>query len=207
MRILASLIMVVALAAPAAAAEFVSCWVAHTSNPDTGFEDQVTRCRIVGGDTIDYASDSTVPSVLYPNLGTDLTGQCWYLTSAATAYVILNQFADGSAEIGLDTDPADPGGIVALGPVVPRCTSEPTPATDPTADAWDYVMSYIHDPPTPDISPPPGDGITGLDTYVGVVVPDDHAATLSSATSTIEVEIAVDAVAVNWGDGTSDTYP
>lgn len=32
-------------------------------------------------------------------------------------------------------------------------------------------------------------------------------ATLSSGTSTLEVEIAVDAVMVDWGDGTTDTFP
>lgn len=188
-------------ALPASAAEFQSCWVTEV---ETGFGNPeiVTRCRIAGGDTIDYASDSAVPSVLYPNLGTDLTGQCWYYTSAVTSYVIINQFADGSAEMGFDT-----GGIIALGPTVPRCTSEPTPAADPEADAWDYVMSYVHDPPTPDLNPAVGEGITGLDTFVGVEVPPDHAATLTSGASTLQVEIVVDAVVVSWGDGTTDTFP
>ncbi|HEX6222484.1 MAG TPA: hypothetical protein VF115_15440, partial [Acidimicrobiia bacterium] len=185
-----------ALSIPMAAhaEEFQSCWVAEVRNPDTGFLDQVTRCRIAGGDTVDYASDTDVPSVLYPNLGTDITGQCWYLTSAATAYLILNRYADGSADVGLDTDPSAPGGIIAIGPTLPRCTSEPTPIDDPSADAWDYVMSYIHDPPEPDLNPEPGQGITGLDTFVGVAVPDDHSASLSSGVSTLEVEIEVDAV-------------
>jgi hypothetical protein len=187
-------------------AEFQSCWVTETQ---TGFGnlETVTRCRIVGGDTVDYASDSSVPGVLSPGLGTDLSGQCWYLTSASTDYIILNQFADGSAEIGLETDPGSPGGIIALGPTVPRCTSEPVSATDPAGDAWDYAMSYIHDPPTPDLNPTPGDGVTGLATYLGVSVPNDHAASLSSGVSTLEVEIDVDAVVVSWGDGTIETYP
>ena len=41
-----------------------------------------TRCRISGGSIVDYASDSAVPSQLYAQTGTDLTGQCWYYTSA-----------------------------------------------------------------------------------------------------------------------------
>jgi hypothetical protein len=191
---------------PAHALEFRSCWVAEVPDPFTGEMDQITRCRIVGGETVDYASDSDVPDVLYPNMGTDLTGQCWYLTSATTQYVILNQFGDGSAEIGFDTDPSNPGGIIAIGPVVPRCSSEPTPVSDPSADAWDYVMSYIHSPPMPDLNPSIGDGITGLGTHVGVAVPDDHTATLSSGLSTLEVEIEVSAVVVRWGDGEASTY-
>lgn len=189
------------------AVEFSSCWTDIVTDPFTGSETPVTRCRIVGGDTVDYASDSDVPSVLYPNLGTDLTGECWYLTSASTSYVILVQYADGSAEIGFDTDPTTPGGIVAIGPTIPRCTSEPAAASDPVAEAWAYVMSYVHDPPQPELSPVPGQGITGLDTYLGLTVPDDHAATLASGTSSLEVEIAVDAVVVAWGDGSIDTYP
>ena len=161
----------------------------------------------MGSDTVDYASDSDVPSVLYPNLGTDLTGQCWYYTSAVTQYLILNQYADGSADIGYDPDPSNPGGLVAIGPTIPRCTSEPSPIDDPAADAWDYVMSYVHDPPTPDLNPVPGQGVTGLETFVGVDVPEDHDATLTSGASTLEVQIIVDAVVVSWGDGAADTYP
>lgn len=209
MRILALILLTGAflMPTPAHAEEFQSCWVAEIPNPDTGFLDQVTRCRIAGGETVDYASDTDVPSVLYPNVGTDITGQCWYLTSAVTSYVILDRYADGSADIGLDIDPSTPGGIVAIGPTMPRCTSEPAPASDPAADAWDYVMSYIHDPPTPDLNPQPGQGVTGLATFVAVPVPDDHSATLSSGASTLEVEIQVDAVVVNWGDGGTDTFP
>lgn len=167
----------------------------------------ITRCRIVGGDTVDYATDTAVPSVLYPDLGTDASGPCWYLTSAATEYIVITNYADGTADIGYDPDPSVPGGIIVVGPNLPRCTSEPTPATDPATEAWDYVMSYIHDPPTPDLNPVPGQGVTGLTTYVGVPVPDDHDATLASGVSTIEVEIDVDAVVVDWGDGRVSTFP
>jgi hypothetical protein len=192
---------------PVAGATFSSCWVAREFDPILSDYRTVTRCRVSGGDVIDYADDSDVPSVLYPNLGTDVTGQCWYLTSAVTAYVILNRFADGSAEIGLDIDPSTPGGIVAIGPTMPRCTSEPSPVSDPATEAWEYVMAYIHDPPTPDLNPAPGQGVTGLATFVAVPVPDDHSATLSSGASSLEVEIEVDAVVVHWGDGLTDTYP
>lgn len=156
---------------------------------------------------MDYASDSSVPSVLSPNLGSDLTGPCWYLTSAATSYIIITRYADGAADIGYDRDPSVPGGIIVVGPNLRRCSSEPTPDVDPAADAWDYVMSYIHDPPAPELNPEPGDGVTGLATYVGIPVPDDHSATLSSGLSSLDVEIAVDAVVVDWGDGTINTYP
>ncbi len=191
----------------AQAESFSACWVTSESNPFTGEQDQVTRCRISGGSIVDYASDSAVPSQLYAQTGTDLTGQCWYYTSAATQYVILVQYANGEADIGFDTAPGAPGGIVAIGPTLPRCTSEPSSATDPFADVYEYVTQYIHAPPTPQLNPRPGDGVTGLRTYVGVPVPNDHTARLTSGTTTLDVFIEVSAVIVEWGDGAIDSYP
>jgi hypothetical protein len=196
----------VVLAPIALAVEFTACWVS-TDVDQYGVSQTVTRCRIVGGETVDYASDADVPDVLYANMGNDVTGQCWYLTSAPTQYVIITRFADGSAEMGFDPDPSDPGNVLAIGAVVPRCTSEPAPSTDPSADAWDYVTSYIHAPPTPDLNPSPGEGITGLETFVGIAVPAEHTATIASGLSTLEIEIDVEAVIVDWGDGLITTYP
>lgn len=204
---LALLLVLLLPAPPALASEFGSCWVTEEFNPVTLRYDNITRCRIAGGTTVDYASDNDVPGILYPATGTDLAGQCWYYTSAVTQYVILAQYANGDAEIGFDNDPANPGGIIAIGPTLPRCTSEPAPAADPFADAWEYVTQYIHAPPTPGVSPPPGDGVTGLDTYVGVQVPDVHTANLSSGLASLEVYIEVSQVIVDWGDGTTDSYP
>jgi hypothetical protein len=202
----AALALVIGLTSVAQAAEFASCWVAEI---DTGFghSETVTRCRIAGSDTVDYGSDAAVPSVLYPNLGTDLDGPCWYLTSLPTLYIIITRYADGTADIGYDPDPSIPGEIIVVGPTMARCTSEPTPAADPAADAWDYVMSYVHDPPEPDLNPAPGQGVTGLETFVGVAVPDDHTGSLTSGGSALEVEIDVDVVIVTWGDGNASTYP
>ena len=207
MRKLALIVIGLLIALPAFGTEFLSYWVVAEFNPVTLRYDNITRCRIAGGETVDYASDNAVPGRLYPTTGTDLSGQCWYYTSAVTPYVILAQYANGDADIGFDTDPANPGGIVAIGPTLPRCTSEPTPADDPLADVWDYVTQYIHAPPQPELSPPAGDGVTGLDTYVGVAIPDVHSATISSGLTGIDVYIEVSAVVVDWGDGTDDTYP
>ena len=189
------------------ATTFSSCWVASVFDPFLGIDQTITRCRISGGNIVDYASDSAVPSKLYPQTGSDLTGQCWYYTSASTQYVILNQYANGDADIGFDTDPANPGGIVAIGPTLPRCTSEPVAAEDPSADVWRYVTQYIHAPPAPELSPKPGDGVTGLDTYVGLPIPTDHNARISSGATTLDVYIEVTNVIIRWGDGHTDTYP
>jgi hypothetical protein len=207
LQITALALALVLTASPRArAAEFSACWVTQFAT-GFGITEQVTRCRIAGGETVDYASDTDVPGKLYPNLGTDITGQCWYLTSAVTFYFIVTQYADGSADIWYDVVPGNPSSAIVIGASLRRCTSEPTPSSDPTADAWDYVISYIHDPPTPDFNPEPGQGVTGLATYVGVEVPDDHTASLTSGGTAVEVEIEVSAVVVRWGDGSTDTYP
>jgi hypothetical protein len=178
------------------------------TNPVTLTVDQVTRCRISGGDVVDYASDSSVPSRLYPNAGTDLTGDCWYLTSAVTNWIYLMLFVNGDAVLGYDPDPATSGGIALATDRLSRCTSEPNPAVDPVAEAWQYVMSYLHPPPTPDVNPSPGDGVTGLETFVGVPIPAIHETQLAGTTGvTLDIYIEVSGVVVDWGDDRKDSFP
>lgn len=177
-------------------------------SPITHVERQVTRCRIAGGEVADYASDSAVPSRLYPNAGTDLTGECWFLTSAATNWVYLSLFVDGDAILGYDPTPTVPGGIALATERIPRCTSEPSPVVDPATEAWEYVTEYVHPPPTPDVNPAPGDGVTGLETYVGVPVPDVHDAQIdSSGGAILDIHIEVSGVIVDWGDERTDNFP
>jgi hypothetical protein len=191
------------MAAPAEAAEFTSCWVATEIDPVLGRSKTVTRCRIAGGDVVDYASDDSVPSRLYPNIGFDLLGECWYVTSAETNYQIVPLNPDGGAELVLIVDGSPgPSGYFR------RCTSEPGVAVDPSAEAWDYVMSYVHPPPTPDVNPSPGDGVTGLETFVGVPIPDVHDTQLSSGTGVaLDIHIEVSGVVIDWGDSRLDTFP
>ena len=67
-------------------------------------------------------------------------------------------------------------------------------------------MQYVHPPPTPELNPKQGDGVTGLDTYVGLPIPDQHTAQISSGASTVDIYIEVSAVIIRWGDGKSDSY-
>jgi len=145
--------------------------------------------------------------VLSPAVGADLLGDCWYLTSASTNWVYLNLFVNGDAILGWDPDPSTPGGIAYATERVPRCTSEPIPAEDPTGAVWDYVTAYTHPPPEPDLNPPTGNGVTGLETHAGVAVPDDHTASLVAGGLSLDIEIEVAGVVVAWGDGVVDTFP
>jgi hypothetical protein len=190
------------------AEEFAACWVATEPHPVFGSATQVTRCRIAGGDVVDYASDTSVPSRLYPNAGTDLTGECWFYTSAVTNWVFLSLFVNGDAVLGFDPDPSTPGGIALATDRIPRCTSEPNPLVDPTTEVWQYVTQYIHPPPAPDVNPTPGDGVTGLETFVGVPIPDVHATQLASATGvTLDIYIEVSGIVISWGDDRVDSFP
>ncbi len=170
-------------------------------------ERQVTRCRISGGEVVDYVSDTAVPSRLYPNAGTDLTGNCWFLTSAVTMWVFISQFVNGDAVLGFDPDPT-PGSVLIPTERVPRCTSEPNAVVDHSTEVWQYVTSYIHPPPTPEVNPSPGDGVTGLETFVGVPIPEIHDAQLVSVTGvTLDIHIEVSGVVVDWGDDRVDNFP
>jgi hypothetical protein len=189
------------------AEEFTACWVAIEIVEGVGVQRTVTRCRISGGDVVDYASDTSVPSRLYPNAGTDLTGECWYLTSAVTRWVYLALFINGDAILGFDPDPA-PGGVALATERIPRCTSEPSALLDPTNEAWEYVTQFVHPPPAPDVNPLPGDGVTGLETYVGVPVPGAHETQLASGTGlTLDIYIEVSGVEIDWGDSRVDSFP
>lgn len=183
----------------------MACWTTHEVDP-LGRPQQVTRCRLAGGEIIDFRDDWEVPVDLRPNLGIDAVGPCWFLTSRATPYVIVEQYAGGDAMIGYIPDPSEPGTWVAV-ENYRRCTSEPESDSDRETRVWDYAHSYIHRPPTPQTSPNVGDGVTGLATYLQVAVPEPHHATLSGGTTSLEVEIEVAAVRVNWGDRNRNDYP
>ena len=133
----ASFVIIIAGSAlPALAQTFTACWVTTERNSVTLTVEQVTRCRIAGGDVVDYADNASVPSRLYPNIGFDLLGECWYVTSAETSYEIVPLNPDGGAELVLIVDGSPgPSGYFR------RCTSEPGVAVDPSAEAWAYVTT------------------------------------------------------------------
>jgi hypothetical protein len=187
----------------AIAEEYAACWVTVEQHPVFGSETQITRCRLAGGDVVDYTDDDSVPARLYPNVGFDLTGECWYLTSTETQYQLLPISPDSGAELVLIVDGSPgPSGIYR------RCQSEPGVAVDPESEAWEYVSAFVHPPPSPDVNPSPGDGVTGLETFVSVPVPPLHQTQLASASGdTLDIEIEVSGVLVDWGDSRVDTFP
>lgn len=199
-----------ALGLPVAAqemtSEVVACWVEDIEADLSGTVLQVTRCRLSGGEIIDYEDEWEVPVDLEPNLGIDGVGPCWFLTSRSTPFVIVQQFANGDALIGYVPDPNQPGNWIAV-ENYRRCTSEPEEESDQETRVWEYVHAYLHDPPVPELNPRVGDGVAGLATYLGTSVPPPHQAVLTGGTTTLEVEIDVVAVIVDWGDLTEISFP
>ena len=193
-----------AVVAPAGAngETFSSCWVETQFNVVRGDYIDVTVCRVAGGETSEFPQGE-VPSVLQPSVGTDADGACWFWTSLSTEWEILSTFSDGSAILGLTVN-----GFVALDTGrLPVCTSEPVEVDPPAVQAWEAITEYVHAPPEPELSPDVGAGVTGMETFAGIVVPQAWDDTLVSPGVTIDVEVTVASVEVDWGDGTADTFP
>jgi len=192
------------MASPALAQEVHVCWVEPRPDPVDLQVRSVTVCR-VGGDLVEYGSESGVPGRLLPGLGYDSTGiECWYLTTGSTNWTFLTRYGDNTADLVYTPVPGGPG-IVANG--VPVCTSEPTIADPPDVLAYQLIMEYVHQPPDPSLDPEPL-GITGMETFVILNPPPPFTGSLVSPItgSLLEAEAAVAAVHVVWGDGGEDTY-
>jgi hypothetical protein len=181
------------------------CWSASTTD-SFGYEKAVTRCRIAGSALIDYADGESPPVRLQPMVGFDANGSCWYWTSAESPWRILGYDDQGRAVLAYYLDPNGPPVIEGL---EPACTSEPVPAVDPLEEAYSLLATYRHPLPDPRIDPPPGRGVTGMQTFVSLTAPPPWSASLTSPITgrTISVETWVEAVEIDWGDGTTVVVP
>ncbi len=180
----------------------MSCWIESRWDAALGVDIDVTVCRLADGSTGEYDGE-TPPGPVNPAVGTDAVGMCWFWTSAGTDWVILSTFGDGSAILGIFVD----GFLVVDTGQIPRCTSEPVTVDPPPVYAWEAITEYVHDPPVPDLSPPAGLGLAGMETYVSFAVPGLWTDTITIPGYTIDVEVWVGVVSVTWGDGRVDTFP
>jgi hypothetical protein len=181
--------------------EATDCWV------ETVVEDlapiQVTVCLLEGGSIQVYTSLSERPRMIDVNLGYDASGtECWWRTAYDTPWVNLGVDANNVALLGY----LPPGGsYTVLDAYIPACTSQSRETENTLATAWELANRYVHEVPDPLFNP--AVGITGLETYLEVAVPDPVTASLVSPLgTTVVVEIKVAQVLVEWGDGESDNY-
>jgi hypothetical protein len=199
------LLILMGLSAPVAAEEVHVCWVDQGIN-DYGQPDTVTRCR-VAGEIVDYATEFDVPLRLYPDVGTDVNGTCWYWRSVWTGWEIVTRLGDGSANLGYDSDGV-PGGPLNLDVTYPVCTSEPTDVDPADFLAWDLIKDYVHQEPGPQLNPRVPWGLTGAETHLGLAPPGPFADSIVDPTgSALDVEGRVAAITIVWGDGASLTLP
>ncbi|MDH3540022.1 MAG: hypothetical protein OEP52_08515 [Acidimicrobiia bacterium] len=187
--------------AVAQSTEATDCWVETAVMDLAPFE--VTVCLLEGGSIQIYASSSERPRMIDINLGYDAAGtECWWRTAYDTPWVILGVDAENVALVGY----RPPGAAdTALDAYIPACTSRPREIDNTLAVAWELANRYVHEIPAPRFNPDVG--ITGLETYLEVVVPDPVTASLVSPLgTTVVAEIKVAQVLVEWGDGGFDNY-
>jgi len=195
---------------PAGATETWVCWSATELDPNYGWTKTVTRCRIGGSAIVDYdqAIGESPPVFLYPNVGADSSGTCWYWTSQRTNWVLLGYDSSGRAILGYDPD-GIPGGPIVLQAYEFACTSEPVEVPSPLEEAYEVLSSYEHPPPDPLVNPAPGLGVTGMETFIRADPPQPWSDSIVSPITglTIDVEAWVEALAIDWGDGTETVIP
>jgi hypothetical protein len=207
----AALIVLAGLLSPAGtalAAETWTCWSGGESDGN-GHNAQVTRCRLSGSsETTDYGSAGEVPVVLRPQVGTDDSGLCWYWTTRDSYWVMLGVDDDGVATLGIDPD-GEVGGPIIIDAEYPACTSDPGDGPSVLQEAYELLSTYRHPLPDAVLDPPPGAGVTGMEVFVAEAPPAPWAASLVSPHTglLLEVETFVEAVRIDWGDGTVEVVP
>ena len=179
---------------PADADEVVRCW--YESGGNLGGGSQRLICRIVGSEAVVVYEQLEPPPPLYPAVGDDGDGTCWYNRTVATNWRIVGTRGDGSAYMWYapDTRWIDVGWVR-------RCSSEPTEITTPLDLVWETVAAFDFE--VPEATLQPEDGVTGLPTYAVVDPPRPVIESLTApVTGTlVEVEFTVASVILDWGDG------
>ena len=196
--VLALVVPGIASAATSDGAERYTCWAAPLPSDDRETPGREVVCRIAGSRLGDFAERSDAPVLLHPAVGSDEAGECWYWSNAPSRWVLV--VSDGSTAL-LRLDVGDPGGLVVADGWVRACGGEPAPATAPIELVWEIVRAFTFPVPAARIDPVVG--IAGLATFVALDVPGPVARSVTSPEtgSRISVDIAVEAVEVDWGDG------
>jgi len=200
---LLALIYSASIPASAQPVEIVHCW--YESDGNFGGQGRVV-CRIAGSDTIiDYVIIDPPPR-LWPAVGDDGAGECWYNQTAFTRWRIINEYADGSAYFWYSPDDDWAGPWIDVG-TIRRCTSEPVEITTIIDLVWEAVATY--DFAEPDAQLQPETGVTGLATFMDLDPPGVDTESFSSPITSlvVDVEFVVTTVVVDWGDGDIQEVP
>jgi hypothetical protein len=181
------------------------CWSDIAIDPRTRLPESVTRCR-VAGEIVDYSSVGEVPVYLYPDVGSDGVGTCWFWRSEWSGWEIITGHSDGSATLGFDSDGV-PGGPLNMEVTYPACVSEPVDGDALEVLVWDLVRDYVHRRPDPVLNPDVPFGLTGVATFLDLDPPPPFAASIVAPVGQLDVEANVAGLTVDWGDGTAVSVP
>jgi hypothetical protein len=175
--------------------ETYRCWAhSDTTTPDLSLE--VVRCRIGDTSLVEYRSVADVPVELFPALGEDFVGRCWYHQDKPTT-LEATSVTDGRAAVLIDY--AGGGTPVEVG-VVRRCRSEVAAGTSAEV-VWEFLRNVGFAHPEPQLAP--ARGVAGLPSHLRLVLPplDTVHAYDSERRLNIAIDVELTAVLVDWGDG------
>lgn len=191
-------------AVPSSAADNYVCW--YEWRTVNGKPQQVMVCSIAGGDAEPVQPGEPIP-VTVPDVGYDATGACWYRrTGAWTGWRLVQQFPDNSGLFWYSPS-LNPTGPWVADALFPACTSRPSPTPPPIVKVWEVVEQYEFADPDPTLAPD-GNGYTGLETFIGLDPPEPFTTTIPSpiGLGSIDVEIRVVTITVDWGDETEVSF-
>ena len=180
---------------PALADEVVHCW--HESRGLRGKGELV--CRLVGQDRVVKHVSIDPPPRLYPALGYDATGECWYQRPVYTGFINQGTYGNGDAELWYQSPGVTTGAWLVVGRVR-GCDSEPVDVTTIYEIVWDKIAAFEFTEPDPTLQPVIG--ITGVPTFLDLTPPDPVVESFASpvTAAVVEIEFVVPAVIIDWGD-------
>jgi hypothetical protein len=190
------------LPAISAADEVVHCW---TDRSGLGGR-SVLVCRLVGSDTIVRHETIEPPPRLWPALGYDGVGECWYRRPVNTGFRLQGIYGNGDAELWYRSPGSTIGAWIVVGRVR-GCTSEPVEIVTIVDLVWGAIETFDFVEPDPTLQP--DTGVTGVATYVDLDPPDTVVESFSSPVTgaVVDVEFSVPIVTVDWGDTTEEFTP
>lgn len=195
--VLLAIALMAGLATPARAqTEVAYCWYERSG----GFGRQATLvCRIAGSDTIIEYVIIDPPPTLWPDLGRDSIGECWFNRTVFSGWRIIAENADGEAYFWYSPDDTFSGPWIDVG-WIRRCEDEPVEIVTIIDLLWEEIANFDFEEPEPELQPDAG--VTGLPTYLDLDPPAPETRTIVSPVTgdVLEVEFVVAAVIIDWGD-------
>lgn len=176
------------------------CAVSSEVDPETGEAHPVTSC---------VHTESSGPGAVTPPATLDVqlaSRGCFYLGDRSTNWVNLGYDDAGNLEYGWSPSGA-PGGHNVIG-TAPPCSWPTVEREEIEGYVWRRIGNYTHQAPQVSFDPPVPWGVTGIETFAALVVPAPW--TFSSTSpytgNSLEAQVWVDRVRLDWDDGPRQVF-